>query len=227
MRYKSIISEIKDFYEEDLTMDSFKELKIIGDKINKIYQKALSKNKLDANVNYNTMLAYLNEVVFYKLKETLHFEDEVINKIIRLINYGDQLVDIHVFDGNVVGVINNNGEEDNYLMPNTTFTEITEIDFDKLSTNKEFKKSLTDSLNKVLRPLFNNEDVLKLDEKIDYEIHYLNIYINPAINKILVKYEDNIMYYDIKIIDNKLVLANNEYRVNYLSSMLESKSKIK
>ena len=227
MGYKSIISEIKDFYANDLTMESFKELKEIGDKINVIYQKALSKKKIDAKVNYNAMLAYLNEVVFYKLKETLHFEDEVINNIIRLINYGDKIVDIYVFDGNVVGILNNNDKEESYLIPNDTFIEITKIDFAKLSSNKNFKKSLINSLNTVLGTLFNGEEVLKLNENVDYEINYLNIYINPTINKILVKYEDNIMYYDIKIIDNELVLANNEYKVNYLSSILESNSKRK
>ena len=228
MRYKNIIARIKEFYNNDFTMNSFSELKEIADIIEKTYQKENSKHKLDAVVNYNTMIAYLNEIVFVKLKETLHFEHEVINNIIRLINYGDRIIDIGVFDGNVVGKVMNKDSEEIHLIPNDTFKEITEINFDNMSSNKIFKKTLIESLNSMISPYLDDRKLIMFENnEVIYSIPNLSIYLNKTINKILVKYDNKIKYYDIKILDDKLVLANTEYPVYRLSEIFKTKTKIK
>lgn len=228
MGYKSIIEDIKDFYENEFIMDSFNELKKIANRINKVYQKDLSKNKKDAKVNYNTMIAYLNEAVFYKLKETLHFEDEVINNIMRLINCGDKIVDIGVFDGNVVGKVINNNSEEIHIIPNDTFNEITKIDFDNMSLNKDFKKYLISSINSMISPYLDDRELIMIDNnEVIYSVPNLTIYLNKTINKILVKYENKIKYYDIKILDDKLTLASTKYPVYRLSEIFKTKTKRK
>lgn len=228
MGYKSIIEDIKDFYENEFTMDSFNELKKIANRINNVYQKDLSKNKKDAKVNYNTMIAYLNEAVFYKLKETLHFEDEVINNIMRLINCGDKIVDIGVFDGNVVGKVINNNSEEIHIIPNDTFNEITKIDFDNMSLNKDFKKYLISSINSMISPYLDDRELIMIENnEVIYSVPNLTIYLNKTINKILVKYENKIKYYDIKILDDKLTLASTKYPVYRLSEIFKTKTKRK
>ena len=242
MGYKKIYSEISKIYESDFTMDSLKELHDIASEVCIIRDKAMKKHKNDSIIRCNAIMLYLNEIAFTKLKEKLHFDDDMINRIIPCINYIEDVEDIYVFDGNIViKMIENSNNVSIKFIPTSDFMDITSIAFDN-SDNIEFKKNLVDSLNSDLDFVLNSHMSLRINEnKIEYNNSNTNIYVNNNLQyiidsndnnhkatRIIIKYNDKFLYYDMKINNNKFIMSRNEYKVYSLSDMLNSnKVKVK
>ncbi len=228
MGYRSILNDIKDVYNSEFTMETFARLGDIAKRMSKEYEKAKKKNKNDARIHYNVVNATLNEVVFYKLKATFHFRDEVINRMMYFVNFGERLEDVMVFDGNIIVKIKNIDTSSLYLSPDESLIEITSRDFEKVSNKLDFNKSLINSINNHIGPVVENDSLLRIDDKkIQYQIPRLSIYVNGSITKLLVRHGDDFFYYDANLIDNHLTLTNRECPIYILSEMLDENSKIK
>lgn len=247
MEYKDIIREIKEMYDNDFNMDSFRCAGRINKKINKI---AINQNMKDVRkeYNYHAIKNYLEEMVFNKLKEKLGYEDEVIKKIIKYLSYAEAIHEIYVIDGIVavkaLSKTNNSPEIKSFFIPEDGFCDITSANFNNISGYGVLKELIVGSINKVIS---NNLGIiepliLKENGEINYSKYNINIFLNSNLShlgkineninndiiKILVKRGINeIYYFDMKLRDGYLVIYQNEFPVNKVSSILNDNVKVK
>ena len=248
MEYTDIIKRIETLENNDFTMESFKEVGDLYQKINSIYASLLLDKKIDAKTNYVNTIVKLNNIVFNKLKEKLGFEDEVINEIVSLAPFFSFLLDIYVLDGNVIVKIKSydNKKELSYLITKG-FYDVASRDFTRELNYSFYKEFFTDAMNNAMIPIFKEKmekgKLLNInDGHIGYNLDNLNIYTDKSLKeimktnsdvtkeraKVLIKYNhDEIYYYDLKIHYAYFELLHNDYKVNKISDMLKEKMKVK
>ena len=231
MDYNQIIGELNRIINSEFNMQNFRELK-----------KQNSNKKLCAIV-FDKYISFTNEVIWKKLKETFDFEDEVINRIFSFIRVMDEIDDMYVLDGNVI-VRRSNKTSDGgiYVAPELDFIDIT----DKCFVGNNVKNKMTNlvvmSINNIIKPLIENRvkpsDILSInDDKIDYKKDNLNIYLSHnmsdiltdssgnKVTKVSASYDNNLLYYDMKIRDDYVILLQNNYEVKVISKMLDKSEK--
>ena len=241
MEYGEIIKEIGNINGEEFTMDSFQKIGNICKEINRVYRDSMVNSRLDAEDHYIQVKEYLNDIVFDKLKEKLGFENEIIRKIVEILNFADRIKDIYVLDGNVIVELMTNESSVTFLLHGNGLMDINSYQFSSQNDEYEYKKSLVSLLNDAIPKLLKNDSLnesLKLEDNlISYNISDLNVYANHSLSdmfmdnsgntKTLVRYGNELGYFDIRRHNGYLVLANNDYRVNKLSTMLKNETKVK
>ena len=247
MDYNKFIDEIEKLCNEDFTMESFQNAGSINRRINRAFSKRSPLDKERELSNFLSTKAYLDDVVFYKLKGKLGYEDEVIRKLVSYIGYSDIINEVYVIDGYTA--INMKVNSDNFdvdtqqFIPEGDFSEITSLSFNSNDNDLMIKKLVVSGLNSFFREQFNNEDILKLKNSgyISSNIVGLYIFMNSSLAhldeinknnlnevvKMFVKYGEDIYYFDVKMRDNYLVLQYNNYEVHKLSEKLDSKEMVK
>lgn len=252
MDYKVVIKNFKDIINSEFTIDDLNDLKGVYLGLNVVYNKKISdiydnysKDDKDIKLDEETKefknnLDYVDDEVYIKLKDKLGFENEVIDTIISLLKRNQNIEDIYVIDGVVILKESINKQTKLVMQEENKFIEITSDKFES-NYNDSVISLLIVSLNDQLKKyIFKDEefDLLKIDnKKIMYAIPNLNIYVNRSIDdivitengtkvtKLIVTYNDQIYYYDMKINNCLITLSENEFKVNVISDMLNPKGK--
>ena len=131
------------------------------------------------------------------------------------------------------------------VIPENGFYDITSVEFNRNNQNKERTNFIINSLNNTIKTLIidrpePDDILLYLNNQINYLIPDLHIYSNrhcndivlnnntgTKITKILITYGDKMLYFDMKIRSNYVILSQNDYKINVLSEMLNKKDKQK
>lgn len=243
MNYDTVISELITIINSDFDIQSLVSLKKIYVLLGRVYRQDLIRRKSHelSKIVYEKYLEYTDELIWNKLKEKLDFEDEIINRIMTIIKNCNNIDDIYVLDGNViVKSIDNKNDEALYVAPEYNFVDITSNDFIKDNKNNQKANFIIMSINNTIKSLIQNkvesDDILLISNgNISYTMDNLNIYAGRNMNsiladntgskvtKILVVYENKLLYFDLKIRDNYVILSQNDYKINILSEMLNKK----
>ena len=245
MEYYNIITKINNF-NLGFTMNDFNSLSSIIKEARSIYNQDVLDGKLDAKVHYDAVMDHLYTVVFSVLKGKLHFEDEVINKIMHLIDYADVMEDVFILDGNVFTKVHDNKNNDISFIPLDNFCDITTDKFGKNVLNNNFKYFFIESLNNSIGTWFSDQlDKKKMlsmnNNNITYNLLDMNIFINSSLKSIIdsaanhlqqvtrlvLRFNDDLYSFDVKIHDEYLILSYNDYPVSRLSKILVEKEKNK
>lgn len=246
MEYSEIIGIINKMYDEDFNMDSFRYLGILYKRINEIASKQDLSN-VEKEYNYHAVSSYLEEFAFTKLKEKLGYEDEVINKIIKYINYAEVIEEIYVVDGFVIvkAVTNiNNSERKSFFIPENGFYDINTANFNDSNVSQTLKELIIKGINNIINDNIGIDKPLTVNGNGDvvYNKKNINVYINKKLSelakinaidnneiiKVLVRSNlNNIDYFDMRLHDGYLITYKNEYPVNKVSSALRSVRKVK
>ena len=240
MDYKNILSELNEIVNSNLNMNKLNELSKLIKKANLIFLQEKTNGREDAKNRYIEVYNQIYEAIFCKLKECLEFDDDVLVQIIFLIIITKDIQDIYVLDGNVFGKQINNelSSETLFFVPNVSFININSKEFNDVE-NEPFKEKLLNSFNNLVKlSIKNNIDVsIKEDNnQINYELDDLNIYVNKKLSeiindntgktfKVLIKYKDLLSYYDMKVRNESIITAENEYMIKKISEILDSKVK--
>lgn len=252
MNYKVVIKNFKDIINSEFTIDDLNDLKgvylgldvVYNTTISNIYNNYSKEEKEikvdEATREFKDNLDYVDEEVYTKLKDKLGFENEVIDTIMSLLKRNQNIEDIYVIDGVVILKESIKKKTKLVMQEENEFIEITSNNFAS-DYNDSVISLLIVSLNDLLKKyIFPNEefDLLKIDnKKIMYAIPDLNIYVNRSIDdivitengtkvtKLIVTYNDQIFYFDMKINNCHITLSQNEFKVNVISDMLTPKGK--
>ena len=246
MDYKKIIDEIEEMCGNNFTTDSFQTARTINRQMNKSFNSFSTINKERELNNFLKVKSYLEDVVFYKLKEKLGYDDEVIRKLVSYLNFSGNIEEVYVIDGYTAVKIGNDGEiniNSSNFIPEGNFSDISSLDYNDSDGNLVIKKLVVNGINNFFRERFNNEDVLVLKNSgyISNNIPGLYIFINSSLShlneinekhiaevaKMLVKYGDDIYYFDVKIRDNYLIFHYNDFEINKIFELLNTQNKIK
>ncbi len=239
MKYKKIIENIKVFDHQELTIDTLHFAQKINHDMNKLLISEMSSGKINALIRYREVKALFDETLFNRLKETTTFEDEVIYKIMTLVNRMTELLDIIVVDGEVIikekSINDFSNNEMSTLVSGDSLFEINNISFNNTTDLDFLREFIITSLNNVLKPLINMDDepLLISNSNILYNHPKLNIYFNRSLNeinnlmlknndditRIVVKYEDDVYTFDMKIRNGYLILSKNDFPVWKFSEM--------
>ena len=244
MEYKEIIEEINAIDDANFTIEDFKKLARISKEIDIIYKMSIASGKMDASIHYDIVKDHLFTVVFKTLKQKLDFDDEVINSMMGLIDYASLIEDVYILDGNIIVKIIDSSRE--IILPLGKFYNIVSSNFNQDRKKNSFRNLFVKSVNNSITPLLNNpiEDnkLLEIeDNHFIYRIPNINIYANhslnemmeknenyiPQITKIIVSYNNDLYYFDMKVHNNSIMFFYNDYPIHRLSEILKEKSKIK
>lgn len=249
MDYVDIIKKMNEIEQEDFTMERLKEVGTIVQNIYYIYGRELMNKKTDAKVRMMNVIDQLNCVVFNKLKDKLGFENEVINKILGIINFFNQVIDIYILDGNIIVKLKVHDSEDVvsyvkadgfYDISSKEFTDGLDYEFYKCF----FLETMNNALSLEFKEKFEKGNLLNINKNLEigYNLDNLEIYINKSLRelmqlntdvskevaKVIIKHKnDELYYFDLKVHYAYFELAHNDYKVNILSDMLKKKDKVK
>lgn len=243
MEYNDILKELENVDDINFTMYDLIKLSNIFLKANCQYSKELFEKREDAKERYDEVYDRVYEVAFDRLKDKLGFEDEVIERIITLVENHDNIKDIYVIDGNVIARLRENAnfprKEVNVFMLQRGFIDINSNEFN--NGNDHDNELLVNAFNSLLKTLINDKDKLLLDYHngvINYNDINLHIYINHnlddimkdsnglASSEILIKYNNMLLSFDMIIRNNCVSFKKNDYQVNVISSMLNENTKV-
>ena len=222
-------------------METFKEIVNINKRINEIAIKEDMTNTIK-NYNYHAIKSYLEDVTFEKLKSKLDYEDEVIKKLSEYACYMENIDEVYVLDGFIASCVHDNHGNSHFILEDN-FLDITSSGFNNIRNNMVFKKLISDSINNYLKYYLALDSLLhfKKNGKFIYSNNNINIYLNSSLSdmnrinnensneviKIIVKYNDEIYYFDMKIRDGYLVIYQNQYEINKISDKLNGNVKKK
>lgn len=244
MGYEKILKELGFVNDTGISMKALRKLAGLFQNANTVYGNELLNNREDAKKRYDEVIGRIREVAFNKLKKQLGFEDEVIEKIITLMLITNRIEEIYVINGDVLAQIDNtvytNERDVLYSASNNNYLNVNYKKFNN-SDNIDCKTLLISVLNNALRPFTHvnaDERVLSINgDVITYNIPNLSIYINNSleeifsdktgtvISNVIVKYNDMLLNFDLKIRDEYVIVSQNEYRVNVISEMLNNNTK--
>ena len=156
-----------------------------------------------------------------------------------LVNRMTELLDIIVVDGEVIikekSINDFSNNEMSTLVVGDSLFEINNISFNNTTDLDFLREFIITSLNNVLKPLINMDDepLLISNSNILYNHPKLNIYFNRSLNeinnlmlknndditRIVIKYEDDVYTFDMKIRNGYLILSKNDFPVWKFSEM--------
>ena len=247
MNYNSLISDFEIIVNSDLTMENLRKIRTIYLNLVKVYRQEMNKPYNDENKckqELHNTTTYFNDVLWNTLKSRLDFEDEVINLIFGAIRGMDNIDEIFVIDGNVIVSCSNKNNHSYAVSSKLDFVEVTNRAFYSREDNNQASNLVVAAINSAIKPYVYNkydpEDVIAIEDgKINYLVDDLKIYVSHdvssilednsghLITKVLAKYQDKTLYFDLKRRNDCVIVLNDEYNIHTLSEKLSNKKNSK
>ena len=214
-RYDEVVDRIK-----EVAFDKLKnKLGFEDEVIEKIISLMMLTNKIED-------IYVIDGMVLSKLKKT-----ELVKEGSELAKLNDELMSLKT---NAL-----------YSASNGVFNNIDSDAFNSIE-NENFKSLLVESLNGLVKPFiksldsnfkYDDEAVIAIRDKVIYMVDNLNIYLNNTLKgilsdnagvqktKVIVTYNDLVLYFELKRRDDYIIISQNEYKINVISEMLNNNTK--
>ena len=234
---------IKEYFNQiidaDLSMINLFLIKKMYVNLDRNYRKAMSKKYYDkdlATKEYQNTIEYFNKEVWNKLKSSLDYDDETINRIFSFVRTLDNIEEMYIQDDLVV---TKTSDDKLFSSPEFKFKEITDESFISGMAKHKLTKLIIMSINNAIVPFVDTrvttDDVLYVDSNVGYLNRKMKVYLThnlseilsdttgTKVTKILVTYEDQAFGFDLKIRDDVVILKQHD--VSLLSKKFEQKQK--
>lgn len=248
MNYNIVIERLNEIINSKLTMESLMEIRGLYIISKYIYSQelAIANNRNNCTIKYEKHIIDMNQLILNKLKSELMVDEFTINKIFTTIRdgfeYADDIYILNDIDNKFIITKNATDKQTLSLSWSNGFKDITSNDFNVNNEDAYFTKLIAGSLNNSIKTLIQNgvepDDILEINgNKVNYVLPELNIYANRNFNdiiindngtkitKILVIYQNQMLYFDMKIYHGYVILSQNDIEITKLSEELRQKTK--